>query len=54
MDMLGDLGGVQGLLVAIFWVFLSPIAEFGFYVGAIKELYFINSKKLESKKCVHE
>ena len=39
LQVLGDIGGLMEFLLAVFLFILSPIAEFDFYIKAMKILY---------------
>jgi hypothetical protein len=43
MDLLGDLGGIIDLLIAILGCFISPFAEMSFLSKAAKKLYYTQS-----------
>jgi hypothetical protein len=44
---MGDIGGIQEILVGIIGVILIPIAEFNFYIKLFKNHYLVISKTLK-------
>ena len=44
IQLMGDIGGLIEFLFVIFLAILSPIAEFDFYLKAIKKLYYARSR----------
>ena len=45
IQLMGDIGGLMEFIFVLIFVLFSPIAEFDFYLKAIKKLYFVRTKK---------
>ena len=43
-DLMGDLGGIQGLIVSFWGFFLFAWSEFSFNIKALQSLYLVKSK----------
>ena len=41
LDFLGDLGGIQDVIIGVFGIFIFPISNFKFYIEVIQKLYLI-------------
>ena len=53
LDVLGDFGGVQGILYILILLSMAPIAAHSFYLKAISKLYLAKTKEstlFENKK----
>lgn len=53
LDVLGDFGGVQGVLYTLILMSMAPIAAHSFYLKAISKLFMAKTKDntlFESKK----
>jgi hypothetical protein len=44
MDMIQELGGVQGLLVDILGIFFFPVSRYMVYLKAISKLFLVHTK----------
>lgn len=44
LDLVGDLGGIQGFFVLLVGIFIFPISEYSYNVKALEKLYLVDSK----------
>ena len=52
LSLLGDLGGVQAVLLSIFALFMSPISEFCFQLKAIQQIFIARCSDFDIFKAV--
>jgi hypothetical protein len=41
-DLLGDLGGVSGMIIPLMAIILTPVSETSFHLAAFKKLFTVN------------
>ena len=46
MDMIGDLGGVQEILIMMFGLLLFPFSEYSFVLKFMSKMYLVKTSKL--------
>ena len=46
-DLLGDLGGVMNVLLAVFGIIFYPMSKHLYYVNSIKKLFLARTRELE-------
>jgi MFS-type transporter involved in bile tolerance (Atg22 family) len=45
VGLLGDMGGISGLLITLLAILVSPVSEHSFYIKAARKLFIAKSKK---------
>ena len=43
MDLIGDLGGVQDIIISLFALFISPLSEHFFKIKFLRKLYLVRT-----------
>jgi hypothetical protein len=43
LDLLGDLGGIRDIVIAIIGIFLFPYSEFSYNLKALRKLYLVET-----------
>ena len=46
MDLIGDLGGVQEILIMVFGLFLFPFSEYNFNLKFLSKMYLVKTEYL--------
>jgi hypothetical protein len=44
LDLLGDLGGVAGVIISFMALFMTPVSEISFHLAAFKKLFTVNNR----------
>ena len=46
LNLIGDYGGVEYVLIMVFTVFLAPLSEHSFLMKAIRKLYWVKTDQI--------
>ena len=46
-DLLGDLGGIQDIIIIVCGFFLFPVSEFSYNLKALSKMYLVNTESEE-------
>ena len=44
MNILGDLGGITGIILSAFGVFICPISEFLFNIKSLEKVFLVKTR----------